>query len=94
MRLTSAGWTLLGLALLILAVYSLNRGILVGSRVETARLSSDYPVPFFKKHCRYLFFNGIRQVWTSAESTREEAEKSACAPLKPQPIVHRWHRHS
>jgi hypothetical protein len=36
-----------------------------------------------------LFFNGGQQVWTSSESTREEAEKSSCAPLKSEPVIHR-----
>ena len=75
-----------------LALYGLNRGILIGSRIEAARLSADYPVPFFKKHCRYLFFTGVKQVWTSAESTREDAEKDSCATLKPEPVIHRRHR--
>jgi hypothetical protein len=92
MRLPSARWVLLGLAVVMLAGYGLNRGILVGSRIETARLSDDYPVPFYKKHCRYLFFNGVQQVWTSSESSREEAKKSSCAPLKSEPVIHRRHR--
>src|SRR3974390_2557939 len=65
MRLTIAGWTFFGLAVLALAGYGLNRGILVGSRIENTRLSGEYPVPFYKKHCHYLFFNGVQQVWTS-----------------------------
>ena len=91
MRFSSARWALLALAALVLALagYGLNRGILVGSKVEAARLSDDYPVPFYKKHCRYLFFNGVKQVWTSAEATREDAEKSSCAALKPEPVIHR-----
>jgi hypothetical protein len=91
MRLPSARWTLFGLAVLIflLAGYGLNRGILVGSRIEKTQLSDDYPVPFYKKHCHYLFFTGVQQVWTSSESTREEAEKSSCAPLKSEPVIHR-----
>jgi hypothetical protein len=93
MRLPTAGWVL-GLAAIALAGYGLNRGVLVGSKIETARLSDDYPVPFYKKHCRYLFFTGIQQVWTSSESTREEAEQSPCAALKRDPIIHRRHKHS
>jgi hypothetical protein len=92
MRLPSARWVLLGLAVVMLAGYGLNRGVLVGSRIETARLSDDYPVPFYKKHCRYLFFNGVQQVWTSSESSREEAKKSSCAPLKSEPVIHRRHK--
>jgi hypothetical protein len=94
MRIVSARWTLLGLAIVTLIGYGLNRGVLVGSRIETARLSDDYPVPFYKKHCRYLFFNGIQQVWTASESTREEAENSSCAPLKGEPIIHRRRKSS
>jgi hypothetical protein len=82
----------LGFAVIMLAGYGLNRGVLVGSRIETARLSDDYPVPFYKKHCRYLFFNGVQQVWTSSESSREEAKKSSCAPLKSEPVIHRRHK--
>jgi hypothetical protein len=96
MRLPSARWALFGLAVVVLAfaAYGLNRGILVGSRIEAARLSDDYPVPFYKKHCQYLFFNGVQQVWTTAESTKEDAEKSSCAALKREPVVHRRHKPS
>jgi hypothetical protein len=89
MRLPSARWALLGLAVVLLCGYGLNRGVLVGSRIEAARLSDDYPVPFYKKHCRYLFFTGVQQVWTNSEATREEAEKSSCAALKSEPVIHR-----
>jgi hypothetical protein len=89
MRLSPARWALLGLAVVLSTAYFLNRGVLVGSEIVTARLSNDHPAPFYKKHCRYLFFNGVQQVWTSSESTREEAEKSSCAPLKSEPVIHR-----
>ena len=88
-RWPSIRWALLGLAVIVAAGYALNRGVLVGSRIETARLSDAYPVPFYKKHCSYLFFTGVQQVWTSAESTREEAEQSSCAPLKNEPVIHK-----
>ena len=96
MRLSSARWALVALAVLVVvfAGYGLNRGILIGSRIEAAKLSNDYPVPFYKKHCRYLFFTGVKQVWTSAESTREDAAKDSCATLKPEPIIHRRHKPS
>ena len=93
MRLRTAGWVL-GLAVIALAFYGLNRGILIGSKIETAKLSDDYPVPFYKKHCRYLFLTGIQQVWTTSESTREEAEQGPCATLKPDPIIHRRRKHT
>jgi hypothetical protein len=92
MRLRTAGWVVLGLAVAGLAAFALNRGVYVGSKIETARLSEDYPVPFYKKHCRYLFFNGVQQVWTTSESTREEAENIACATLKPEPVIRRRHK--
>jgi hypothetical protein len=46
MRLPSARSILFGVALLILALagYCLNRGVLIGYRIEAARLSDDYPV--------------------------------------------------
>jgi hypothetical protein len=91
MRLRTAGWVL-GLVVIALAGYALNRGVLVGSKIETAKLSEEYPVPFYKKHCRYLFFTGIQQVWTTSESTREEAEQASCAALKRDPIIHRRHK--
>jgi hypothetical protein len=91
MRLPSARWiwALVGVAALVLAGYGLNRGILVGSKIETARLSDAYPVPFFKKHCSYLFFTGVQQVWTQSVSTKAEAEKSSCAALKSEPVLRR-----
>jgi hypothetical protein len=89
MKLRSVAWALLGVAIVVSAGYALNRGILIGSRIETAQLSDAYPVPFYKKHCKYLFFTGVQQVWTSSESTREQAESSSCASLKPEPVIHR-----
>ena len=91
MRLPSTRRALVTLAMIVVALagYALNRGILIGDRIEAARLSDDYPLPFYKKHCRYLFFNGVQQVWTGAESRREDAEKSSCAALKPEPVFHR-----
>ena len=89
MRRRTIGWVVLGLVVVALAGYGLNRGVLVGSKIETAKLSDDYPVPFYKKHCRYLFFTGVQQVWTSSESTREEAEAIPCKTLKPEPVIHR-----
>jgi hypothetical protein len=38
----------LAVLVVALAAYGLNRGILIGSRIEAARLSDDYPVPFYK----------------------------------------------
>ena len=89
MRMRTIGWALLGVAVLFASGYALNRGVLIGSRIETAKLSAEYPVPFYKKHCKYLFFTGIQQVWTDSESTREEAESSSCAALKSEPVIRR-----
>ena len=77
------------MAVVLIAGYSLNRGVLIGSRIETAKLSDAYPVQFYKKHCKYLFFNGVQQVWTNSESTKEEAQNSSCAALKNEPVVRR-----
>ena len=89
MKRRSTVWLLLGLAIVLSAGYALNRGVLIGSRIETAQLSDAYPVPFYKKHCKYLFFTGVQQVWTSSQSTREEAEQTSCASLKPEPVIRR-----
>ena len=40
MRLRTIGWVI-GLAVIALAGYALNRGVLVGSKIETAKLSDD-----------------------------------------------------
>jgi hypothetical protein len=45
MRIRTIGWSLLALAVVVLAFYALNRGVLVGSKIETAKLSDDYPLP-------------------------------------------------
>jgi hypothetical protein len=91
MRFRSARWAIPAVMVVLLG-YGLNRGILVGSKIEGAKLSDVYPVPFFKKHCSYLFFNGIQQVWTSSESTEEDAKRSSCAALKREPLIHRRHK--
>ena len=83
------GFVGLGPAVVLSAAYFLNRGVLVGSRIETAKLSDAYPVPFYKKHCRYLFFNGIQQVWTASESTRRRRKKAPVRSLKSEPVIHR-----
>jgi hypothetical protein len=85
-------WILVAAAVVMLAGYGLNRGILVGSRIETARLSDAYPLPFFKKHCSYLFLSGVQQVWTESVSTKEEAAKNSCAALKSEPVLRRHRR--
>ena len=89
MKLRSIVWALLGLAIVLFAGYALNRGVLIGSKIEAAQLSDAYPVPFYKKHCKYLFFTGVQQVWTNSESTRAEAESTSCASLKPEPVIRR-----
>ena len=88
MRRPSRLMYLLILTTLVVGV-ALNRGVLIGYKIEAAQLSRDYPLPFYKKHCRYLFFTGVQQVWTHAASTREETEASPCAALKPESIIHR-----
>ena len=83
MRLPSVRWALLGIVIVLASGFALNRGVLVGSKIEVARLSDDYPVPFYKKHCRYLFFNGVQQVWTNSEiQQRRSGKKLVCCAEK------------
>jgi hypothetical protein len=85
MQLRSAVWAFAGVAVIALAGYSLNRGLHVGSTIEAARLSDQYPVPFYKKHCRYFVLErraaGLDKLQTHPGRSREEplcaAEKRA-----------------
>jgi len=90
MLISPTRWALLGLGLAVVlsAAYFLNRGVLVGSRIETARLSDAYPVPFYKKHCRYLFFNGVQHGRAPPEKKRK---KLVCFA---EPVIHRRHKPS
>jgi hypothetical protein len=85
MQLRSAVWAFAGVAVIALAGYSLNRGLHVGSTIEAARRSDQYPVPFYKKHCRYFVLErraaGLDKLQTHPGRSREEllcaAEKRA-----------------
>ncbi len=75
MRLPSAGWALLGLAVVLSSGYGLNRGVLVGSKIETARLSDDYPVPFYKKNIAAICSSTVSNRYGQAPNPLEKKRK-------------------
>ncbi len=64
------GWAFLLLALVVLAGFSLNIGIFVGSEI----VKDDY----WKKRCNYLFPSGITTILKGGWNTRAEAENELC----------------
>lgn len=81
MRLPPASWAFFGLAVVLLFGYLLNRGIYIGATVTP--YYRDGKLSHYYKHCKYLYFNGVREVWTGPNSeSLEETEKSFCPPLE------------
>jgi hypothetical protein len=81
MNLSSLGWPVLGLAVVLLAGYSLNRGVYVGSTIDVSMRQGEGKF-LYSKSCHYLFLNGIHYVTTGSESpSREDVEAASCAPL-------------
>jgi hypothetical protein len=80
MRLPPVSWAFLGLAVIVLIGYLLNQGIYIGA--EVAPYYREGKLSHYYKHCRYLYFSGIRSVPSPPNSeNREEVEKRFCAPL-------------
>jgi hypothetical protein len=82
MKRSSLGWSLLGLAVVILAAYILSRGLYVGSTIDVSMRQGEGKF-LYSKNCHYLYFTGLRNVTNnSGESpSREGAESMSCAPL-------------
>jgi hypothetical protein len=71
----------LGLAVIVLAGYLLNRGLYVGSTIDVSMRQGEGKF-LYAKSCRYLYLTGMRDIGNSSESpSREGAEATPCAPL-------------
>src|ERR1700733_442771 len=81
MKLSSLGWPFLGLAVIVLAGYSLNRGVYVGSSIDVSMREGEGKF-LYSKSCHYLYLNGVRDISTGSETpSRENAEAISCALL-------------
>ena len=80
MKVPPVGWAFFGLAVLVLAGYVLNRGVLVGSdtRHEFYTMSDGTIEAKYVKYCNYLHFGGSREdsLWGNKNSA--DAEKEIC----------------
>jgi len=72
---------LLGLVVIVLAGYLLNRGLYVGSTIDVSMRQGEGKF-LYAKSCRYLYLTGVRDIGSSTESpSREGAESTPCAAL-------------
>ena len=78
MWIPRVGWSLLGLAVVMLLGYVLHRGVFVGADVEL-NISGGPPWP---KHCNYLDWNGISRETAKAANDPSNAEATSCPFLK------------
>jgi hypothetical protein len=82
MRVPKVGWAFFGLAVVIYAVYLLNRGIFIGSIVVPAQGSFPDGRTLQFKECEYLHLTGISLVQAGSDFDRNVAEGFFCPPLK------------
>jgi hypothetical protein len=82
MKLSSLGWPFLGLAVIILIGFLLNRGLYVGSTIDVSMRQGEGK-SLYSKSCRYLYLDGVRGITNfGLESpSREDAESTSCALL-------------
>ena len=69
-----------GLAVLILAAYVLDRGIFIGSEVqsELASLDGRKAEYVYTKHCYYLHFTRIDELRTSSTTDDRDTDRYVC----------------
>ena len=81
MKLSSLGWPLLGLAVIVVAGYLLNRGLYIGSTIDVSMRQGEGKF-LYSKNCRYLYLTGVRDMAGGSEhASREGAESTSCALL-------------
>jgi hypothetical protein len=81
MNLSSFRWPIVGLVVLVLAAYVLNKGVYVGSAINiSAREGPDKLL--YSKSCRYMHFDGVHGTFGVETTSREDAESKSCAPLE------------
>lgn len=72
------GWAFFCLAVVVMVAYGLNRGIFIGTSIDSQVLGGTI---IFAKHCRYLFPSGIHLTSRGAIGyTRSEAESKDSSP--------------
>jgi hypothetical protein len=81
MKLSSFGWPLFALAVIVVAGYLLSRGLYIGSTIDVSMRQGEGKF-LYSKNCRYLYLTGVRDVTGGSETpSREGAESTSCALL-------------
>jgi hypothetical protein len=81
MKISLLRWPILGLAVIVLAGYLLNRGLYIGSTIDVSMRQGEGK-PLYSKSCRYLNLDGVHAITKGLESpSREGAESTSCALL-------------
>ncbi len=81
MKRSSLGWLVLGLVVVVVAAYLLNRGLYIGSSIDVSMRQGEGKF-LYSKNCRYLYFTGMRDIAGGSEQpSRESAESAPCALL-------------
>jgi hypothetical protein len=87
MKVPPIGWAFFGLAVTVGLIYLLNRGVYVGStvRMHESRIhlqTQDIAKEYYDKYCYYLFWNDLREDWSTGSFDRHEAQNGFCSPLR------------
>jgi hypothetical protein len=82
MKISLLRWPIIGLAVIVLAGYLLNRGLYIGSTIDVSMRQGEGK-PLYSKSCRYLNLDGVHAITNGLESpSREGAESTSCALLE------------
>jgi hypothetical protein len=82
MKISLLRWPIIGLAVIVLAGYLLNRGLYIGSTIDVSMRQGEGK-PLYSKSCRYLNLDGVHAITKGLESSsREGAESTSCALLE------------
>jgi hypothetical protein len=84
MKLPPVSWAFFFLAVFVLAGYVLNRGIYIGSGVDSEpwRNNAGQTIgTWYTKNCHYLLWNDVRKDCSTSSNKRYEAEDGFCSPL-------------
>ena len=82
MKVSSIGWLVFGLAVIVLIGFLLNRGLYVGSTIDVSMRQGEGK-SLYSKSCRYLHLDGVHGITNQGleSPSREASESTPCALL-------------
>jgi hypothetical protein len=80
MKRSTFGWLVLGLAVIVLFGYLLNRGLYIGSSIDVSTRQGEGKF-LYSKSCRYLHLDGVRGMTNGSETSSREGAEAVPCPL-------------